>query len=330
MAHQISIRKDGIAECAYAGKPAWHGLGVTVPEKMTPENALMLAHLDWEVERTPLYMQNADESYTQIRGKVATRRADNGLHLGVVGTDYQILQNYEQAQFISELIGGGAVVDAVGALWEGRRIFWTCKVPADYKLAGDKAEKYLLVMNSHDGSLAFRAFFTPVRVVCNNTLMAALGAKVNGKYRVDGFTIKHTCNINARVNEARELLGLADEYYRIMAEECDKLANKKMTADTFKGKFLPALIKTEGKKPDEITGQQTNLSDALIHNWIDSDIKDENAWRAYNAVTDYTTHTQIKEGRGKSDYAIRRLTNAVTGVGAKLAMDAFALAGSIK
>ncbi|MFO7630560.1 MAG: DUF932 domain-containing protein [Prochlorococcaceae cyanobacterium] len=35
--------------------------------------------------------------------------------------------------------------------------------------------QYLVGCTSHDGTVAFSVFFSPIRVVCQNTLSAALG-----------------------------------------------------------------------------------------------------------------------------------------------------------
>lgn len=40
---------------------------------------------------------------------------------------------------------------------------------------GDLVNQYLVGCTSHDGTVAFSVFFSPIRVVCQNTLSAALG-----------------------------------------------------------------------------------------------------------------------------------------------------------
>lgn len=56
---------------------------------------------------------------------------------------------------------------------------------------------FILVCNSHDGSIAFRALNTSIRVVCQNTLTLALRSA-----GPDSISIKHTESIHDRLADA--------------------------------------------------------------------------------------------------------------------------------
>ena len=67
----------------------------------------------------------------------------------------------------------------------------------------DVVEPYLCLTNGHDGFSSLKVCMTPVRVVCQNTLnMALRGAKRT-------WTVRHSGNINAKMEEAQQTLGLA-------------------------------------------------------------------------------------------------------------------------
>jgi hypothetical protein len=100
MAHEISV-VDGVAEAAFAGKPAWHGLGALVDGLMTPSQALDAAHLRWSVEKRPIYVRGAGDAFEPVPDKAATFRADTNEYLGTVGADWVPVQNSEQADFIA-------------------------------------------------------------------------------------------------------------------------------------------------------------------------------------------------------------------------------------
>ena len=78
-----------------------------------------------------------------------------------------------------------------------------CKLPEDFEVTkGDPIERYILLTNSHDGSGSVMALMTPVRVVCWNTLSAAIsGAKNLVK-------IRHTKNAHAKIAQLDTRLGV--------------------------------------------------------------------------------------------------------------------------
>jgi len=101
--------------------------------------------------------------------------------------------------------GDGIQYETAGALGKGERIFITAKLP-DYITVGgnDLIEKYLFLTTSHDGFGSITAAFTPIRIVCNNTLNAALRNNTNA------FKIRHTVNAKERLEEAHKLMGITN------------------------------------------------------------------------------------------------------------------------
>ena len=68
----------------------------------------------------------------------------------------------------------------------------------------DVTEKYIFLTTSHDGSGSITAAFTPVRIVCQNTLNASLRSMTNV------VRIKHTSGAKQRVENAHKIMGLAN------------------------------------------------------------------------------------------------------------------------
>src|SRR5690606_14134757 len=146
-------------------------------------------------------------------------RTDTDEVLGVVGNDYKIVQNTEAFTFFDAIVGGGdgILYETAGALGNaGQRIFITAKLP-DYIRVGreDLIEQYLFLTTSHDGYGSITAAFTPVRVVCNNTLNAALRSTTNC------VKIRHTLGAAERLREAHKLLGITHQ----LAEDLGELFN---------------------------------------------------------------------------------------------------------
>ncbi|MDR6372339.1 hypothetical protein J2795_003002 [Chryseobacterium bernardetii] len=190
MAHNLNFnsRTGNYSFFSVKEKP-WYNLGQIVEEHPTSEQAIKFAGLDYEVEKSPLLTKGSGiiennngieiiDSALEVPNYFANIRTDNNTVLGVVGKDYQIVQNREAFSFFDSIVGGGdgILYETAGALGNGERIFITAKLP-DYIRVGngdDITEKYIFLTTSHDGSGSITAAFTPIRIVCQNTLNPSL------------------------------------------------------------------------------------------------------------------------------------------------------------
>src|SRR5262249_27318291 len=137
------------------------------------------AGLDWEVELFPLFTATGQ----QVTHK-AVKRSTDGKVLGVVGPRWQPLQNKDAFNWFDPFLAAGqATLEAAGSLAGGTRVWVLAKLNRDpiVVVPGDEVTKYLLLSNGHDGSLAVRCGFTPIRVVCNNTLQMAHNDRVGSQ-----------------------------------------------------------------------------------------------------------------------------------------------------
>ena len=138
-----------------------------------------------------------------VHSHCATVREDNGTNLGVVGSNYGVVQNKDAFKFVDFIVNGmaggdgnKAVITSCGTLGGGSRMFVSAKLPNSMKISGDNSpiDDYLLFTNSHDGSFAVQVLFTPVRVVCQNTLNLALRTAKNK------LIFKHTRLVSDRID----------------------------------------------------------------------------------------------------------------------------------
>jgi phage/plasmid-like protein (TIGR03299 family) len=256
-------------------------------------------------------------------------RSDNGGFLGIVGTGYVPIQHAAQAAFIAALVGEGATVDTVGALDGGRRQFWTVKAPGEIvvqaKGGSDQVARNLIVANAHDGSMAFKAFWSPIRVVCHNTLTAALrGSR-------DGINIRHAGDVSASVDDARETLGLADAYFRRLGETAQVLAEREVLAaevDAFLDSLFPlpvgetAGLKASRTRLESVRGQVV----ANFEGGVGSDLAGRTAWGLWNAVTEYASHQRDARGDDETAQAEARFDSLILGSGRELSQRALAQA----
>jgi len=220
MAHNIHFNQSTNQHSFFSvQQKAWHGLGQIVDRYPTSREAMSFAGLDFDVVKKPLYIKSGslriedgvsldENSSISVPNYFATVRSDNGTPLGVVGKEYHIVQNRDAFSFFDSIVGGeGILYETAGALGKGERIFITAKLPGYIQVGSDDLiEKYLFLTNSHDGSGSITAAFTPVRIVCMNTLNAAM------KDMTNVIRIRHTANAKDRLRQAHTVMGIVSKF----------------------------------------------------------------------------------------------------------------------
>lgn len=309
MAHQLNFNnRTGKYSFFSVKEKAWHNLGQIVEEYPTSEEAIEFAGLDYEVEKSPLFTKGAGiientngiemiDSELEVPNYFANIRTDNNTVLGVVGKDYQIVQNREAFSFFDSIVGGGdgILYETAGALGNGERIFITAKLP-DYIRVGngdDITEKYIFLTTSHDGSGSITAAFTPVRIVCQNTLNASL------KNMSNVVRIRHTAGAKQRLDDAHKVMGLANKLSNELESMFNHWSKIKVGDDAMKKLIQLALCPNKetlnhlqkGNFDDVSTVFKNTVDDAFAYAMINEsqqmDTTKGTLFGAYNAVTGY-------------------------------------------
>ena len=323
MAHEIE-QNDGMM---YTGETPWHKLGVKLDNPATAAEAIAAAGLDWEVAQQDAYTLTRTGQFQVIEGKSAIVRQDTQQAFGVLSKGYQPVQNTEAFQFFDEMIGlGEAIYHTAGSLNNGRRIWILAKLPEDIEVVpGDPINQYILLMNSHDGSLAMRVINTPIRVVCANTLSMALRA-------TGGFYAKHTRNILTRASEARNLLTLANAYYDTLGKQIDRLVHTRMT-EVETANYVKSVYQfKEDKKHEQQDYRMIRSYEAtmelLNHPTNTLGGIQGTQYAAFNAVTYYIDH--LRPVRVGNDEDGKRLDGSWFGHGATIRQRAYDLLAPTK
>ncbi|BDU25207.1 DUF932 domain-containing protein [Flavobacterium sp. GSB-24] len=309
MAHNINYNSNtGHYSFFTVKEKAWHSLGQIVQEYPTSAEAIKYAGLDYEVAKSPLFtkgsgiIQTSDSIETgntelKVPDYFATVRTDNNTVLGVVGKDYHIVQNREAFSFFDAIVGGsdGILYETAGALGNGERIFITAKLP-DYIRVGngdDVTEKYIFLTTSHDGSGSITAAFTPIRIVCQNTLNASLRSMSNV------VRIRHTSGAKQRLDDAHKVMGLANTLSTQLEDIFNHWAKVKVTDKEVKNLIQLALcpnketmdLLQKGAEDEVSTLFKNTVEDAFSYAMVSDSQQMETTkgtlFGAYNAVTGY-------------------------------------------
>lgn len=285
----------------YVREKPWHGLGTRVEEAPTSKDALELAGLNWTIESKPVFTAEGLE----IAGYKANTRSTDGRVMGIVSNKYSIVQNKEAFDFTDSLVGEGITYETAGSLRNGKQIWLLGKMP-DAKILGEAFEPYICFTNTHDGTGAVRACMTPVRVVCNNTLNMAL----QGAQRA--WSTPHRGNVQAKLDEARQTLQLAQRYIVTLDEEADRLANMKMSADE-----IQAVLNQMYELPENATERMKKNAEAakeeIIVCMMRPDLQQflNTRYGFINAVSDYVGHSE--PARRTQNFEENRWSNIIGG-----------------
>lgn len=312
MPANIATTKGKPAFCYY-GETPWHRLGEKLESPATAEEAIMAAGLDYEVSLTDV----ATVDGMMVPKTKAVVRYDTQTVLGVVSDRYVAVQNRQAFGFLDALVeDGGLRYHTAGALGRGEKVFLLAKLPGSLrvKATDDLVDKYLLLSNAHDGSAALRVLFTPVRVVCQNTLSMAL-RRGNGQ----GVSIRHNGDLGGKIRDAQRVLGLATKFYDDAQAKIDRLASVSPTQDQLETYFRTLYPEPELGDDNGNARKTRERLHELFSTGIGHDlpgIKDT-WWTAYNAVTEMLDHRTYR-GRSDVERATNRLQSIWWGTAAKV------------
>ena len=301
----------------------------------TAQEVMECAGLNWEVQKCELvakmpYNENGvkhDDSFvrnlnqcTPVQNAFATYRKDINYPLGIVKDKYTPVQNIDAFNFFDGAIGKDkAIWQTAGYFGHGERIFVSAKLPKNIFVNGDPVDNYLVFTTSHDGSSGVKILFTPIRVVCQNTLNAAIRTTTNY------VSFRHTSKVHSNLDIAAEILGICENKIDELSQQYKELAKIKMSDKEAYNAFANTIltdkeinsIKQTGHKVEEIifkswraiddagiSMKKANTLHEMANYYFNGIGQKEivgNAWGVYNAVTGFYSNVDNNEGIKRMD-----------------------------
>lgn len=270
----------------YVGKTPWHGLGTPIPEekKLSVGEAIVAAGLDWQVELRRVYTECPDgDASAGILDHFAVCRVSDNAFMGLVGPDYVPLQNKEALEWFQPFLdSNAATLETAGSLNGGKQVWALAKIRDGNMDVGknDPVAHYILLSNAHGGSVSVRVGFTPIRVVCNNTLMMAYESEASRLLRV-----RHTVKMHYNLELIREIMNAASREFSATVEQYRILHRRGI--DTV---GLERYVKIVFSLPDDGGKELIPNIIYLFENGRGHKEAGETYWGAYNAVTEYLNY----------------------------------------
>ena len=284
MAHNVET-------VAYAGEVPWHGLGVPVSNDLTPNQMMKKAGLDWTVEQIDSYVTVGDKKIPTGM-KALVRSSDNKV-LTNIGQVWNPVQNEDAFNFFSEyVLKGDMEMHTAGSLKGGQLVWALAKVKESFDLfGGDTVESYLLFSNPHKYGFSIDVRFTPIRVVCNNTLSLSLEAKAERSVKVG-----HRTEFNA--DEVKKALGIASAKLSQYKEMAEFLGSKRYNIDNLIEYYNTVFPRTADKRVQnqelsvETLSKNAKAAFDAIELQPGAKYAEGSWWQAFNSVTYVTDHLQ--------------------------------------
>ena len=284
MAHQVETM-------AYAGQVPWHGLGVPVSNDLTPVQMMEKAGLNWKVQEVETFIEYNNKK--MATGQKALVRETDGRILTTVGENWNPVQNETAFEFFSDFVMSGDMeMNTAGSLREGQMDWALAKVKDSFELfGGDKVDSYLLFSNPHQYGKAIDVRFTPIRVVCNNTLSLSLDMKAEQSVKVG-----HRVEFDSV--EVKKALGIATEKLANYKEAAQFLGNKRFTQDSYIEYLNTVFPRTADKRTQgkglsvETLSRNAKAAYDVLESQPGAEYAEGSWWQAFNSITYITDHVQ--------------------------------------
>ena len=261
------------------GLPWGDKIGKDVTDCMTSSDVIQKAGLDWTVEKYELvakmpFSVNANNDINEAMGDFsyggaiyrncpngyATYRTDRNIPLGIVKSKYEVVQNIDAFNFIDNAIGEGkAEFQRAGCFGYGHKVFITAKLPISTTVGGDPIDNYLVFSTSHDGSSGVKILFTPIRIVCENTLNAAIHDSTNY------ISFRHTKSVHNNLDIAAEILETCNNKIANLQEQFILMKKIKMTDEKAQQTFANVVLTDDEQFRIKQTGH--TIGQIITRDW---------------------------------------------------------------
>jgi phage/plasmid-like protein (TIGR03299 family) len=263
----------------------WHNLGIELDHPRTARDAIKMAGLDYPVVKKEIVLKSGLN-----QNAYATVRTDTDEILAFVDENYKPIQNIDAFRLFDILVAENeAVYDTAGIIGRGERVWILAKLPGYINIHGkDIVNKYLLLINSHNGGSHVQVKLTSIRLVCNNTFTSAL----QGAGEVQ---ISHTPNTIQDTEQATTILGLSKYLYEQLAVMFNGMASRKITDGQLR-EYVQALV--PDNEETENTARTEQIRNGVLHLYESghgAHLARGTLWGAFNSVAEYTDHIMPDE-----------------------------------
>lgn len=296
---------DAVESMAWFKNIPWHGLGIELSEDdaFDMEKCIDKSGLGWEVELKQCYVDiepdDNEENLTRLPiNSYATMRGNKVL--GVVGERYEVLQNREAFEIFQPFLDSRSIrLNTAGSLFGGEKVWILAEILGEplHITNEDIIRKFILLSHGHNGKEVVRFGFTPIRVVCANTLAMAKANELSKLIKV-----KHTKNILNNLENIRDTIDLINQEFKATEIQYKRLLNVDISQQDVE-KYIKRVLDINDK---DITTRSYNIIQKIKDYFFMSPGNEAKGvrgtlWAAYNAISYYLSHIYGRNQENRLD-----------------------------
>lgn len=286
-----------VEQMMFVGATPWHGLGNKVEADIGISEAIDVAGLNWSVGLKDLV--TTDGQPVNAR---ATYRKDTNNVLGVVGPRYTPLQNQDAFDWFQPFLDAGECqLHTAGSLHDGEKIWVLAQLNRENSeiVKDDEVTKFILLSNSHNGTTSIRVGYTPIRVVCANTLAFAHAKNVSKLIRV-----RHTRSSKTHLDNLRDMMNNVNAEFEATADQFRFLASKTFNQADI-NRYVKTLLGVDKTPEEDIKTRTRNILDDILARIEGPKQSATNVrgtwWAAYNGYNEYLNYAKGRTNDNRID-----------------------------
>lgn len=275
----------------------FEALGIDISNLITTKEVLVNSGLDYKVVSENIYLHDL----IQIQDKFANVRRDTNKILGIVGKNYNIVQNEDGFEFIDKLIDLDFKFVSAGSYNDGAGAFIVLK-RNPITIKNEEFNIMLLITNCFDGSGTIKIEFTPIRTICKSTLII-IDKSIDTK-----ISIKHCSQSRDGMSEINKIIDSYERYEKYFRKLLNTLIETKITGIE---DIIKDIVPIDEKSSNIIIARTKAIQDDLIKIYNNCSITGDNVYRMLLSVANYESHRLPLRDTGNSQIYLDRVMSGM-------------------
>ncbi len=246
----------------------------------------------FKIDKIPVY----DGDQNRIPDTYSLRRSDTHTHVGIVGEKYRPIQMDEMLDILNRASKKIGDIEHIGFTEsnKGRKMLIQSKLANDIDIAGDKVQPYFYTLIDNSGMATNKSIPSTERIICSNAFHLVQSSRENNT--------RHSSTFDGRVISMIDGIVESIEKVKGFGSTMEMLKSSKFSLDQMV-KLTQKLVPVQ----DDESTKRMNKRERLVELFNSGKGNEgKTRWDAFNALTEYETHT----GRKSPEKLVRSMISS--------------------